>query len=150
MNSILIVAHAPLAHALRQCVLHVCPEHGEQVVALDVQAHVPREETEQTARTLLDQLQARPDNTGVLVLVDVFGATPFNVMQELVGSQVRLVAGVNLPMLWSIVTRLNEPLAMLASRALSGGQQGILAAPTTAQQNQSRRHHDHSHHDHQQ
>lgn len=150
MNSILIVAHAPLAEALRQCVLHVAPEQVEQVVALDVPAEATREETEARARAVLAQLQARAGHAGVLVLVDVFGATPFNVMQKLGDSQVRLVTGVNLPMLWSLVNRLNEPLAMLASRALSGGVQGIMAAGTTAQQNQFRRNHDQNDDDNQQ
>ena len=35
MNSILLVAHAPLAHALRQCALHVFPEAEAAIVALD-------------------------------------------------------------------------------------------------------------------
>lgn len=150
MNSILIVAHAPLAHALRQCVLHVYPEHAEHVVALDVQPNAPFEESQSMARVMLEQLHARPGVTGVLVLADVFGATPFNVVQKLGDTQLRLVTGVNLPMLWSIVNRLTEPLAMLAARALTGGQQGIMQASTTAQQNQTRRNHDHNHHDHQQ
>lgn len=37
MNTgILIIAHAPLASALRECVLHVYPESAAGVLALDV------------------------------------------------------------------------------------------------------------------
>ena len=49
-NSILIVAHAPLANALRQCALHVFPDCGDGVAALDVQPNVSPEETFQAAR----------------------------------------------------------------------------------------------------
>ena len=45
MIGILIIAHAPLASALRQCVLHVFPEAQADVLALDVQPNVPPEET---------------------------------------------------------------------------------------------------------
>jgi PTS system ascorbate-specific IIA component len=39
MNTgILIIAHAPLASALRDCVLHVYPEAATGVLALDVLA----------------------------------------------------------------------------------------------------------------
>ena len=36
MNGLLIIAHAPLASALRKCVLHVFPDAAETVAALDV------------------------------------------------------------------------------------------------------------------
>jgi len=50
MNGILIIAHAPLASALRQCVLHVFPDSAEAVSALDVQPNVPPEESLAQAR----------------------------------------------------------------------------------------------------
>ena len=61
-NSILIVAHAPLANALRQCALHVFPDCGDGVAALDVLPNVSPEETFQAARITLQQSprSARP------------------------------------------------------------------------------------------
>jgi hypothetical protein len=44
-NSIFIIAHAPLASALRQCVLHVFPDDVSAVVAFDVQPDSPPEVT---------------------------------------------------------------------------------------------------------
>ena len=51
MNAILIIAHAPLAHALRQCALHVFPDCGALVAAIDVQPNLSPEETLATARS---------------------------------------------------------------------------------------------------
>ena len=45
MNAILIICHAPLAHALRQCALHVFPDCGASVSAIDVQPNLSPEET---------------------------------------------------------------------------------------------------------
>ena len=87
----------------------------------------------------------------MLVLTDIFGATPSNVAQKLVdGVKSRLITGVNLPMLLRSVTYRHEPLDALVSRAVVGGTQGVMQVAITAPQNQPRRNHDQDHHDHQQ
>ena len=151
MNAILIIAHAPLAHALRQCALHVFPDCGNHVVAIDVQPNLPPEETLSTARIAMDQLTRQKDIKGVLVLTDIFGATPGNVAQKLVdGVKSRLITGVNLPMLLRAVSYRNEPLDALVSRAVIGGTQGVMQVAITAPQNQPRRSNEQDHRDHQQ
>ncbi|MES2687001.1 MAG: PTS fructose transporter subunit IIA [Pseudomonadota bacterium] len=147
MNGILIIAHAPLASALRQCVLHVFPDNPAGVVALDVQPNMPPEETLAQARIVFRQL----GTSHVLVLADVFGATPCNVAQKLVdGVQSKLITGVNLPMLLRTVSYRHEPLDALVARAVLGGTQGVMQVAITAPQNQARRNHDKEQHDHQQ
>ena len=151
MNAILIIAHAPLAHALRQCALHVFPDCGAHVAAIDVQPNLPPEETLATARIAIDQLTRSDTVKGILVLTDIFGATPSNVAQKLVdGVKSRLITGVNLPMLLRSVSYRNEPLEALVSRAVIGGTQGVMQVAVTAPQNQARRNNDNDQHDHQQ
>jgi len=151
MNAILIIAHAPLAHALRQCALHVFPDCGAHVAAIDVQPNLPPEETLATARIAIDQLMRSGALNGVLVLTDIFGATPSNVAQKLVdGVKSRLITGVNLPMLLRSVSYRNEPLEALVSRAVIGGTQGVMQVAITAPQNQPRREHDQDNYDDQQ
>ncbi len=148
MNTgIVIIAHSPLASALRDCVLHVYPEAADAVLALDVQADDPPETTRLAAIKLMAQLGA----TSTLVLADVFGATPCNVAQKVIdGVHSKLVAGVNLPMLLRTVNYRHEPLDVLVARALSGGAQCIMQVAVTAPQNQNRKSHDQNHHDHHQ
>lgn len=147
MNGILIIAHAPLAHALRLCALHVFPDCGREVLALDVQPNASPEETLAAARIALTQL----DTPQALVLTDAFGATPCNVAQKLVdGLHTRLVTGVNLPMLLRSVSYRHEALEALVARALMGGTQGIMQVAVTAPQNQARKNHDQERYDHQQ
>jgi PTS system ascorbate-specific IIA component len=146
-TGILIVAHSPLASALRQCVLHVFPDSAAAVVAYDIQADAPLEAGLAAVRVAMAQL----NEPQMLVLTDVFGATPCNVAQRIVdGARSRLIAGVNLPMLLRAVTYRREPLDVLVARAMAGGTQGVMQVATTAPQNQAKKKNDQDHHDHQQ
>ena len=146
-NRILIIAHAPLAQALRDCAMHVYPECATSVIALDVLPHAQPEDSLRQAQVALGPAGLE----GLLVLTDIFGATPANVAQKLVaGSTAKLIAGVNLPMLFRSVCYRDEPLDALVARALTGGTQGVMQVAVTAPQNQNRRIHDQNHNDHQQ
>ena len=147
MIGILIVAHAPLASALRDCALHVFPECASGVQALDIEPNTSPEESLVLAKAAMAQL----NTTEVLLLSDVFGATPSNVAQKLNdGVATRLLAGVNLPMLLRSVCYRHETLDALAARAQAGGAQGIMPVGFTAPQNQTGPRNASSYRDHQQ
>ncbi|HSV48113.1 MAG TPA: PTS fructose transporter subunit IIA [Ramlibacter sp.] len=151
MNAILVIAHAPLAHALRECALHVFPDCGGAVAAIDVQPNLSPEETLAMARIAMEQLLRSGHAQGVLVLTDIFGATPSNVAQKLVdGVHSRLITGINLPMLLRSVSYRHEPLDVLVARAVTGGTQGVMQVAVTAPQQQPQRNHDQEKYDHQQ
>jgi PTS system ascorbate-specific IIA component len=121
------------------------------VQAIDVQPNLPPEETLAMARIAMDQLARLAGVQGVLVLTDIFGATPSNVAQKLVdGVKSRLITGVNLPMLLRAVSYRNETLDALVSRAVIGGTQGVMQVAITAPQHQPQRNHEHDDRDHQQ
>ena len=147
MNGILIIAHAPLASALRDCALHVFPDCSAEVQAVDVPPDEAPEDTLVRAQQAMHRLSAET----VLLVSDVFGATPCNVAQKLNdGVRTRLVAGANLPMLLRSVCYRHESLQALSTRAQTGGTQGIMPVGNTAPQNQTGKRHGPSHHDHQQ
>ena len=146
-KAILIIAHTPLASALRLCVLHVFPDAAEGIQAVDVQPGASLEESLSAAQTVMRQ----SGHAQTLVLTDMFGATPCNVAQKLVdGVKTRLVAGVNLPMLLRAVTYRSEPLDSLVTRVLSGGAQGVMQVAVTAPQNQVKKKNDQDIHQSQQ
>lgn len=146
MNQILIIAHAPLASALRACALHVFPDCGAHVAALDVPPNMPPAESAAQARVMLAQ-----HGSDTLLLTDMFGATPSNIARQLTdGVTTRLLTGVNLPMLLRAVTYRHEALDVLVQRALAGGSQGVMQVAVTAPQNQTLKHHDPNDHQSQQ
>jgi PTS system ascorbate-specific IIA component len=120
---ILLIAHAPLAQALKACAMHVFPECASDVLAVDVQADATTEVT----RAAIDAAMAEHPQSSWLVLTDVLGATPSNVAQHLIDAdRVQMIAGVNLPMLLRTVCYRQEALPQLVQRALAGGAQGVL------------------------
>jgi len=132
MPRLLILAHAPLASALRSVAAHVFAEDLDHLLALDVPAEWSDSELEQALRPLLAEGQP------TLILTDVFGATPCNTATRLAdGLTQRVVAGVNVPMLWRAMAYRNEALDTLVARALSGGGQGVMSVSSHRPQTQS-------------
>lgn len=147
MNHIFIIAHAPLASALKACALHVFPECDSAVLALDVPPNMPPAESVAQAQMMLSQAAVQD----ALLLTDVFGATPSNIAKQLTdGFHTRLLTGVNLPMLLRAVTYRHETLEILVQRALMGGSQGVMQVAVTAPQNQTLKNHDSNDHQSQQ
>ncbi len=133
-TGLLIIAHAPLASALRDVAQHTFPECGQRLHALDVPADMSPEEAESLARGVIAQSGAQQ----TLIFSDVFGATPCNVAQRLAdGVQVRVVVGVNVPMLWRTLCYSEESLDNLVARALAGATQGVMPVGVTRPQNQA-------------
>ena len=147
-NTIFIIAHSPLANALRDCAMHVYPECADEVIALDVLPDAQPEETLRLANLALQNVSQE----GLLVLTDIFGATPANVAQKLVAARrAKLIAGANVPMLFRAVSYRHESLDDLVARALAGGTQGVMqVAIAAAPQIQTSRSYDHQKHHHQQ
>ena len=149
MPSLLIVAHAQLASSLMAVARHVYPDCSRTAAAVDVAAGGTPEAVQAQIRAALAELGADE----VLILVDVFGATPCNAALALAdGQKIRVVAGVNVPMLWRTLCYAEMPLDDLVNRALAGATQGVMHVAVPRRQNQSASpaHHDQVQHHHQQ
>lgn len=149
MPGLLIMAHAPLASALRDVAAHVFPDCLASIGVLDV----PPEWDADRAEVALRQCLTTQSDAQTLILTDVFGATPCNVAHRIAdGSSVRVVSGVNVPMLWRVLCYAQEPLDALVTRAVAGGTQGVVQMAVQRPQNQSNNttSHDQEHAHHQQ
>jgi PTS system ascorbate-specific IIA component len=141
MIGLVLIAHAPLASALAASALHVytcAPDVAEaQVQVFDVPPDADVKDAVSHARALVAAADA---GSGVLVLTDVFGATPGNVASQLTeAGRVAVIAGVNLPMLLRALCYRDGRLAETVDKALAGGTQGVVQVSTTPPQNQGQR-----------
>ncbi|HEX3140645.1 MAG TPA: PTS fructose transporter subunit IIA [Rhizobacter sp.] len=134
MPGLLIIAHAPLASSLKAVAQHTFPDCGRHLEALDVLPEATVEEIEVQARALIAQIS----NPDALIFTDVFGATPCNVAQRLAdGVHVKVIAGVNVPMLWRSLCYADESLDAVVARAVAGATQGVMQVASSRPQNQA-------------
>jgi mannose PTS system EIIA component len=153
MAGLLIIAHAPLASALKLAAQHCFPDAAQSLQVLDVPPNLPPDEVQAQARLLLALAQEGDPLGEALVLTDVFGATPCNAVQGLAdGVRVKVVTGVNVPMLWRTLNYASQPLDMLTNVAMAGGTHGVMQIASSRQQNQVSQptSHDQDHRQHQQ
>lgn len=129
MTRLMIVAHAPLATALRAVAAHAFPDGAERIEAFDV---APTDAPEVVSEHLRQAL-ALAGEAQVLVMCDAMGATPCNAAQRVAQEgRVHVLAGVNVPMLWRALCYADEPLNVLTQRALLGASGGVLVVPPLA------------------
>lgn len=134
MTRLLLLAHAPLASALRDVATHVFPDCSATLEAIDVPANAAPEAIDGALRAQIDS-HAGDD---VLILVDAFGATPCNAALRVAdGLHVRVVAGVNVPMLWRTLCYQKESLDRLVERAVTGATQGVMPVSSPRRQHQA-------------
>jgi len=136
--AVLVIAHAPLAAALGACAAHVyaCAPEALGVLALiDVEPNADVAGEVAKARSMLAGIER---GRGVLVLTDLFGATPANVAAQLgEAGRIEIVTGVNLPMLLGALCYSDQLTVMeLAEKALIGGTSAVIKLAATPQQNQ--------------
>lgn len=122
---VLLMTHEAVGPALITAARHVLPVLPLKVDAVEVPAgsdpDAMRALTARHAR-ILDQ------GDGVLVLADLYGATPCNIGLSLaaLGVRLRCVSGLNLPMLLRVLNYAEKSLDELVDIAASGGRSGIL------------------------
>jgi PTS system mannose-specific IIA component len=121
---ILIISHGALGESLIHAASHVLGKRPLHVRQIGLTVHDDPEAILPLARDLMRQIDG---GDGVLVLTDIYGATPGNIaMRLLEKGRVEGISGVNLPMLIRALTYRNEPLATVVAKARSGGVDGVV------------------------
>jgi mannose PTS system EIIA component len=121
---ILLVTHNGLGDSFVDCVKHVLGEVPPNLKVLSVLAGDDPQLKLAEGKALIKQLDA---GGGVLILADVFGATPSNIGRQLCHAEnVSGVAGLNLPMLLRVVCSPGKTLPELAKIAVEGGRECIV------------------------
>src|SRR2546423_12551017 len=128
MIGILIIAHGTLGESLIHCASHVLNKRPPRLKQLGMTAQDDPLLLLPQARALVKELDG---GNGVLILSDMYGGSPSNIAAKLlIPGRVEGVAGVNLPMLIRALTYREKPLAILLSKAVSGGGgRGIRISP---------------------
>jgi PTS system ascorbate-specific IIA component len=128
MIGILIVTHGEIGTSMLESAAQILGMRPAQTCTLSVWRQDDPDDLVLRAREMMEQIDA---GDGVLILTDIFGATPGNVVSKLLeDGKVEGVSGVSLPMLLRVLTGRNgsspATLGVLVQRALSGGSEGLV------------------------
>jgi PTS system mannose-specific IIA component len=121
---ILLLTHEEMGAALIATAHHIL---GRMPLIVEAHAIPPGSDAELALAETLAHVRRLDAGDGVLVLTDVYGATPSNVAEKLSadGLPIRRVSGLNLPMLLRVLNYAEQPLVELAQTAALGGRTGI-------------------------
>jgi mannose PTS system EIIA component len=121
---ILLVAHGNLGESFIEATTHVLGARAERLAYLTVSA---KDDPGELRARVDAAVSALDSGAGVLVLSDICGGTPCNVVTALsVPGKVEVISGLNLPMLLRALTYRGLPLAAVVDKALGGGAQGVM------------------------
>jgi PTS system mannose-specific IIA component len=121
---ILLVTHGEIGTAMVTSASQILGGAPRQVATLSVWRHDDPDDLVLRARELLETIDA---GDGALILTDIFGATPGNVVSRLLrDGHIEGVSGLSLPMLLRVVTGRNGSLSGAVQRAMTGGAEGVV------------------------
>lgn len=124
MIGLFLITHSTYGESLIQCACHVLNRRPAQIAQLGVAAQDDPLDALPLAREMLRFVD---HGQGVLILTDLFGATPSNIAIKLLeAGRIEGLAGVNLPMLLRALTYRDKGMDVLLARATSGGRDGVL------------------------
>jgi PTS system ascorbate-specific IIA component len=127
MVGILIVSHGAFGESLIHSASHVLGKRPTHLRQIGVTVH---DDPDALLPVGEDLIRFLDQGAGVLVMTDIYGATPSNIACRLLRpGRVEGIAGVNLPMLIRALTYRTEPLLNVRDRALAGATEGVIQMP---------------------
>ncbi|MEY3441473.1 MAG: hypothetical protein RL493_711 [Pseudomonadota bacterium] len=124
MISILLITHGELGKSLIECATHVLGDKPLFLESLSIENDCTHESM---FRQISERINLLDQGDGVLILTDIFGATPCNIITKIIKpGKVSAIAGVNLSMLIRTISYRNESFDSLISKAIQGAQDGII------------------------
>lgn len=118
-EQILLITHGQIGQSLLDTALTI---FGEK----QVPAHCLSYQMQDPTPTFIEQIKALLKDKKTLILIDIYGATPCNIVKKVgIPQNYRLVSGVNLPMLLRVLNYFPAELDQLSQLALAGGRNGI-------------------------
>jgi PTS system ascorbate-specific IIA component len=120
---VLLMTHPGVGAALLHTATRIVGSTPLRIKCLEVPVGA---DVEPLLEQAAEQMVSLDQGDGVLVLSDLFGATPSNLACRLTDTgRAMVVAGLNLPMLLRVFNYPNDDLAALAGKASDGGVRGI-------------------------
>jgi PTS system mannose-specific IIA component len=127
MIGILLVSHGAFGESLIHSASHVLGKRPLYLRQIGITVH---DEPDDMVRVGEDLIRVLDRGSGVLVMSDIYGATPSNIAARLLRpGRVEGVSGVNLPMLIKALSYREEALPLMIEKCMSGACEGVIRIP---------------------
>ncbi|MCZ6469921.1 MAG: PTS fructose transporter subunit IIA [Gammaproteobacteria bacterium] len=125
--NILIITHNLIGQELIATATSILGNNALDIHALSIPANLEPEQIGSYADTIRNSIVELNSAQGVLILTDVYGATPNNLARYFAaGLKAEVVSGINLPMLLRILNYNGQKLDQLVTTAVEGAIKGII------------------------
>ncbi len=124
MVNIIVMAHAEIANSFAYCVEHIL---SKRINNLHILAVKKSEDVDSILDRAHEFLAKIGHNKDILILTDLYGATPSNIAQKLLKpGSIELITGLNLPMLIRAISYAEKGLQICIEKALDGAVSGVI------------------------
>jgi len=125
-TALLIITHNGIGQALIKTATSMLGEKASQLTCISIPANLQPQDLGYYADQIRNCMTELNSGEGVLILTDIYGATPSNLASYFGSDEnVNIISGLNLPMLIRVLNYRQRPLQQLAVIAVEGGHKGI-------------------------
>ena len=111
MIGILVVTHGEIGKSLIDCAIQILDDQPSSLEFLSVNSN---NDLNQYTKIISQKINMLEKGNGVLILTDIYGATPCNLLKKfIIKNKVEVIAGINLPMLIKAISDRKDNLNIL-------------------------------------
>jgi len=123
MIGILLVTHGEIGKSLIDCAAHILDKYPVSVESVAINS---KNDLNYYSNIIAQKIQELESGNGVLIMTDIYGATPCNLLNKfIVKEEVEVVAGINLPMLIKAISDRKDNLSLLANDSIECAKKNI-------------------------
>ena len=123
MIGILLVTHGEIGQSLINCAAHILDSTPKSVESLSIKSN---NDLSKYTYIISQKIQNLEKGNGVLIMTDIYGATPCNLLNKFIKkNKVEVVTGVNLPMLVKAISDRKDNLNILIKDSIECAKKNI-------------------------
>ena len=123
MIGILLVTHGEIGNSLIDCAAHILDSPPKSVESISINSN---KDLNQYTNIISQKIQNLDRGHGVLIMTDIYGATPCNLLNKFIQKdKVEVVTGINLPMLIKAISDRKDNIKTLITDSIECAKKNI-------------------------
>jgi mannose PTS system EIIA component len=124
MIGILLVTHGQIGRSLIDCSSNIL---GKSINFLECIPVDPKSDLQECEKFIENEIKNLDTGSGVLILTDIYGATPCNILKKYTSQDsIEVITGLNLPMLVQAITNRDGSLSQTVRKCIQSAQESII------------------------